>query len=318
MARIETLTAYKLKFSYLQRNNPLIEEQKEAIKAGEDPDYSFSDFISTYRTYTENLAIGENTDRAIILSPDKISEKDEDGLKMWYIGPNAGKQGKPVTVIKKSSGKKYDFGPDSAALYEYHIFVYENKDGLYAIFHRQNGSGCKSVFLETANKAIKSEGLKLEMNLIVPMMDGIKDVTATKITLQFTKPNKSSDVADNINGSKKKHIIRDLGLNLEASENKKILGIFKKMQAGKINRVEAFAQIKAEFKDFDDYNDAEIQLRVGSRYRKVQWSKFESIMGTHDISNALHEAYKVSHDFVGELKKLADEYYKNIIESEEV
>ena len=317
MARIETLTAYKCKFSYLKRNNPLIEKQREAIKAGEEPKYSFSDFINTYKAYTENLAIGENTDRAIILSEDKISDKENAGVKKWHLVPSAGKQGKPVTVIKKTSGKKYDFGSDSAALYEYHIFVYESEDGIYAIFHRQNGSGCKSVFLETANKAIKSKGLKLEMNLIVPMMDGIKDVTATKITLQFTKQNKSSDAADNINGSKKKHIIRDLGLNLEAIENHKVLAIFKKMQAGKLDQAEAFAQIKAEFKDSDDYNDAEVNLRVGSRNRKVQWNEFESIMGAHDISYALHEACKVSHDFVGELTKLADKYYKDIIESEE-
>lgn len=152
----------------------------------------------------------------------------------------------------------------------------------------------------------------------LPMMDGIKDATATKITLQFTKQNKSSDAADNINGSKKKHIIRDLGLNLEAIENRKVLAIFKKMQAGKLDQAEAFAQIKAEFKDSDDYNDAEVNLRVGSRNRKVQWNEFESIMGSHDISYALHEACKVSHDFVGELTKLADKYYKDIIESEEV
>lgn len=107
MARIETLTAYKCKFSYLQRNNPLIEEQREAIKAGEEPEYSFSDFINTYQAYTENLAIGENTDRAIILSEDKISDKENEGIKKWHLVPSAGKQGKPVTVIKKSSGKKY-------------------------------------------------------------------------------------------------------------------------------------------------------------------------------------------------------------------
>jgi hypothetical protein len=317
MARIETLTAYKCKFSYLLRNNPLIEEQREAIKAGEDPEYSFSDFICTYQTYTENLAIGENTDRAIFLSAEKITESDKDGLKIWHLAPSAGKQGKPVTVVKKS-GKKYDFDSSSAALYEYHIFVYENKEGLFAIFHRQNGSGCKSVFLETANKAIKSKGLKLEMDLIVPLTDGIKGATATKITLQFTKQNKSSDVADNIKSSKKKHIIRDLGLNLEVSENSKVLRIIKSMQSGKINQAEAFAQIKAEFRDSADYNDAEITLRVGNRHRKVPWNEFESIMGTHDISNALYEAYKISHDFVGELTKLAYEYYKEIIESEEV
>jgi len=51
---------------------------------------------------------------------------------------------------------------------------------------------------------------------------------------------------------------------------------------------------------------------------KVQWNEFECIIGTHDISNALYAAYKLSNDFVGELIKLSDEYYKEIIESGEV
>lgn len=316
MARIETLTAYKCKFSYLQRNNPLIEEQRDAIKAGEEPMFSFSEFIDTYQTFAEQLTIGENSDRAIVLSKEKIFETEDAGVKMWHLEPSAGRQGKPITVMNKS-GERHDFGVDSAALYEYHIFVYENNNGIYAIFHRQNGSGCKSVFLETANKAIKSKGLKLEMELIVPMMDGIENATATKITLQYTKQDKSSDVADNINGCKRKLIIRDIGLNLEACENSKILGIFNRMKSGNLNQVEAFAQIKAEITDSDDYNDAEVKLRFGSRSRSVQWNDFENIMGTHDISTALHEAYNISHDFVGELTKLSNEYYEEIVESEE-
>lgn len=317
MMKIETLTAYKCKFRYLQRNNPLIEQQREAIKAGEEPQYTFSDFMKKYQEYTDDLAIGENTDRAILLDEKKVSKKEIESVKMWHLVPIAGKQGKPVTVVKKS-GKKYGFDSDSAALYEYHIFVYESKDNLVAIFHRQNGSGCKSVFLETANKAIKSEGIKLEMDLIVPMVDSIKDTVPTKITLQFTKQDKSTDIADNINRSKKKQIIRELGLNLEETENSKILKIIKKMQSGELNQIEAFALIKNEFKDSEDYNDAEIKLKVGNRYRKVQWNEFECIIGTHDISNALYAAYKLSNDFVGELIKLSYEYYKEIIESGEV
>ena len=41
MSKIETLTAYKCAFSYLQRNNPLKEELKNKIKDGELPDYTF-------------------------------------------------------------------------------------------------------------------------------------------------------------------------------------------------------------------------------------------------------------------------------------
>ena len=82
MAKIETLTAYTCKFSYLQRNNPLLEEQRDLIKEGKKPEYTFSDFIKEYRKYTENLAIGDNTDRAIALSSDKIFMREKEKNKI--------------------------------------------------------------------------------------------------------------------------------------------------------------------------------------------------------------------------------------------
>ena len=35
MTKVETLTAYSCKFGYLQRNNPVIEEQREVLKEGQ-------------------------------------------------------------------------------------------------------------------------------------------------------------------------------------------------------------------------------------------------------------------------------------------
>lgn len=157
MARIDTLTAYSCKFSYLQRNNPLIEEQRDAIKNGEQPDFGLSDFLELYSEYAQNLAIGENTDRAIMMVKDQIAPFSYEGSNCWHIVPSAGKQGRPVTVIKTSNGKRYDFGADSAALYDHHVFCYSEGKHIVMIFHRQNGSGCKSVFLETANKLLKEK-----------------------------------------------------------------------------------------------------------------------------------------------------------------
>ena len=319
MRKVETLTAYRCEFRYRQRNNPMIEQQREAIRKGIVPRYSFSAFIEKYKNFTQDLVIGENTDRAIALPNEHVIEREmEADIRKWHIIPNAGKQGKPIIVMKKSSGKKYDFGADSAALYEYHIFVYEKENEIIAIFHRQNGAGCKSVFLETANNAIKSEGLKLEMNLIVPMIDCVKDVVPTKVTLQFTKKEKSSDIADNMKSSKKKHVVRDFGLNLEEHENRKFLKIVKDMQSGKLNKIDAFAQIKAELKDTEDFNEAEIKIRIGNRYKKVQWNEFENIMGNYDITEALYKRYSQSKNYIEELTKLADEYYERIVKSEEV
>lgn len=317
MARIETLTAYKCKFTYLQRNNPLINEQREAIREGNEPEFNFSDFIEIYQQYTNKLVIGENSDRAISLGDNKVFLKEENELKKWHIVPSAGKQGKPITVMKKT-GKKHDYGPDTAALYDYHVFVYEKNDGFIAIFHRQNGSGCKSVFLETANKAIHSKGLKLEMDLIVPMVDTITIYNPTKITLQYYKQNLSSDIADNVGGAKKT-IIRELGLNLEEVENKKILSIIKRLQNEELDKDTAFALIKNELSDSDDYNDAEFIFKIGKRrQKKVRLSEIENIMGTHDISSLIYERCSKSHNFENELIRLADEYYREIIESEEV
>ena len=166
MVRIDTLTAYKCKFSYMQRNNPLLDEQRAAIKAGELPEYTFSNFIDDYTTFTGKLAIGENSDRAILLSHENVSKDKINGDTIrWHLRPRSGKQGKPITVMKIPTQKQYNFGSDSAALYDHHVFVYENSTSIVAIFHRQNGSGCKSVFLETANKVLKPKGLKLEMDL---------------------------------------------------------------------------------------------------------------------------------------------------------
>lgn len=73
MARTETLTAYRCKFSYMQRNNPIIDECREDIKSGKDPEFTFSDFMAMYTENTNDVLIGKNSDRAIGLTNDRIS-----------------------------------------------------------------------------------------------------------------------------------------------------------------------------------------------------------------------------------------------------
>lgn len=193
------------------------------------------------------------------------------------------------------------------------MFVYEDNGEIIIIFHRQNGSGCKSVFLETANNILKTKGLKLEMNLIVPLADKEKDITPVKITLQCLRNDSSSDAADNI--KRKKTVIRDMGLNLEVIDNSPIAKIIKNMQLGKVSKEAAFAQIKEIQGNSEDFNDAELKLKIGKRTRSVSWNDFENIVGVHDITEELHSAYARSKNFVDELTKLSNEYYHDIIES---
>lgn len=313
MARTNTLTAYRCTFSYMHRNNPLIEEQREKIKAGETPQFSLADFITLYCANSKDVLVGQNSDRAISLSTEGVASRNINNLNAWRISPIAGKQGQPMTVVKKTSKQRYNFGADAVALYNHNIFFYENACNIIAIFHRQNGSGCKSVFLETANELLKAKGLKLDMDLVVPLSDEESQADAIKITLQYIQNAHSSDAADNIR--KKKTIVRDIGLNLEAQDNSKIAEIIKTMQLGKLDKKTAFAMITAEMKGAGDFNDATIKFRTGKRTKSVPWDDFEHIIGVHDISERLNAAYATTRNFIEELTKIADEYYFDIVES---
>lgn len=310
---VEILTAYKCTFTYLQRNSPLKEELKDKIKKGEMPDYTCSSFVEDYSKFTSDLVVGESTERAIFLPVEKVHKRyASNDTNRWILEPYAGKQGKPFKIIKTSTGKKYDFGSDSAALYEHKIFIYETGKSFVIIFHRQNGSGCKTVFLETANQMLRKKGIKLEMELYLPLMDIRNDVIPKKITLQYIQNEISTDVAENMSKRKKLKSIRDLSLNLEFNENSSILNIIKQMMNGQIDKDVAFARIKIECSDSKDYNDAELAIKIGKRSQKVKWSEFDSILGIYDITEELHQKYTTSKDFIKSLTQIVDNYYESI------
>ena len=81
---------------------------------------------------------------------------------------------------------------------------------------------------------------------------------------------------------------------------------------GKISKEVAFAQIKTELTNAEEFTDAEIQIKVGRRTKKLPWNEFEHIVGVHDISEELHAAYKNSNNFLEELTKISDRYYDEI------
>ncbi len=317
MAKIETLSAYKCTFSYLQRNNPLKEQLQEKIKEGLAPEYSFSDFIEDFSKATSDMAIGEHSERAILLPEENIYPRTtETGVNKWRIVPYAGKQGKPFRVVKTSTGKKYDFASDGAALYQHNIFIYENEDSAIAVFHRQSGSGCKSVFLEVANKMLKEKGIKLDMELYIPFLPTDTNITPTKLQLQYVRNIESTDIAENVHRRKKREVIQDLGLNLASQENRRIKDIICNLQMGKIDQKVAFARIKNECPNAENYNDAEIILRIGKRSQKVRWNDLDSVVGNYDITERLHKEFHQTKDFIKALTTLTDEYYDSIIAEE--
>lgn len=320
MAKIETLTAYKCSFEYLQRNNPLKEELQDKIKAGIPPEYTLENFISDFCEYTSSLAIGTVTERAILLPKENIFPRETKGeIKKWRIVPYAGKQGKPFRIVKTTTGQKYNFGADSAALYEHNIFMYESQDSVIAIFHRQSGSGCKSVISEVASKMLHEKGMKLDMELYLPLVPPIDNsIQPTKIQLQYVRNIASSDVTENIPKKKRVEVIQELGLNLESRENNVIRNILQEMKMGRISKEVAFARIKQNCPHTEIYNDAEIFLRIGKRQQKIRWGEFDSLLGNYDITESLHNMYKASGDYIGALSEIADEYYESIVKEENI
>lgn len=318
MARSEVLTAYKCTFQYLQRNNPLKEELKEIMKAEMPPEYTFDDFIKDFSEYTASMVIGKATERAILLPEENVYlRKSRDQIRRWRIIPYAGKQGKPFRIIKTSTNKKYDFGSDSAALYQHNVFMYQDDDSKIIIFHRQSGSGCKGVFLEVANKMLCEKGIKMEMELYLPLVSADENIQPTKLQLQYVRTIETTDIAENIHKKKRTEVIQELGLNLEARENNAIKSILQEMKLGKVNHDVAFARIKEICPNSGIYNDAEILLRIGKRHQKISWGEFDSLLGNYDITERLHNKFKITGDFIAVLSELADEYYDSIIKEEE-
>ena len=68
MGRIDTLTAYRCEFKYIERKNPLREELKDKIYENNSPDYTVDEFIQDYINSTETMAVGEESDRGIMLN----------------------------------------------------------------------------------------------------------------------------------------------------------------------------------------------------------------------------------------------------------
>ena len=314
MGKIDTLTAYRCEFSFMERNNPFIEEYRDAIREGQQPEYSFANFINDYVESTSRMAIGEGSDRGIMLSHSSIDNQQlNDNIRRWHIVPLAGKQGKRITVYNTTNATVNRYDTDSAALYENHVFIYEGNESIIAIFHRQNGSGCKSVFLETANDMLRARGYKLEMNLIMPLDSGWSDVVPTKLILKYMRDDSSTDIADNVGGRKRKQKeIKNLELNLEVIENCRIARIIHAFKSGEIDQSAAFAEITTEISD-TEYNNAGIQVRIGNRKRIVQWNDFGTSLGSYDITERVNSRENRNREIVDVLTEISDEYYESIV-----
>lgn len=163
---------------------------------------------------------------------------------------------------------------------------------------------------------LREKGIKLEMELYLPLISSEEDVQPTKLQLQYVRNLETSDIAETLHSKKRIEVIQELGLNLESQENNAIKDILKEMKLGRISRNTAFTRIKLLCPNSEKYNAAELLIRIGKRHQKVRWDEFDSLLGNYDITERLHSKFKLSSNYLGALTELTDEYYDSIVEEE--
>ena len=315
MSKVETLTAYSCSLSFLRRNNPKIEEQSEKIKNNEMPEYTIDEFVNDYVNYAEGMINAESIERSIMVKKENvIRENIDENITRWYFAAGAGKSGKPMKIVK-SNGREYDYGSDSTALYPYNFVIYKDitQKDFVMIFHRYNGSGCKSVFLSTANKMLKQKGFKLEMDILISPTDDDPRKEYTEITMKCFESSLSSDIADNMDGPKTKEtVIKSIAINLQARSNSFAKDIINDLKLGNITKKAALLKLRNSSVIGEEYTDAEVTIKIGKRRKRVPWSQLENSFGYHDITDQLHsEAKKIG--FIPALLQLSDEFYHRLI-----
>ena len=309
---IHTLTAYKLEFSYMKRNNPLREELEEKIKNEEEPHIVLTELINEFIKKTTNSEYDALSNGGKIILLDKIEhiENPKPNVKRVFIKPSAGKRDKPIYIVNlKNRNQKYNFKKDCAATYSNNLFLYEINDEYYCICHRHGSSGCKTIFASAMNQILKTKGIKMEMNWMPPNVEGSNSVfDIDKITLIYEE-NKSSDIADEPTRKKKKITVKELTLNLNQIFPS-IKGIMKRYQLKEISQESAMNEIKNTVND-QGYNNACVSVKIGNAHKKVAWDDLEGLIDGFDITE---KVANTGDNFIQTLTQCADDFIFELLE----
>lgn len=308
-----SLTAYKLEFSYMERNNPLKDELKEKIKNGEKPKVSISDLISMVIKKFNSKTYLEVKDHAFVLFQPEQPINFNDGNK-YSIAPYVGKANSKFLLFEGNGLAPRDYGSESATAYPYTIFIYEFPDTSYMICHRKGSSGCKTILSKVFNDVLREKGIKLETSLILPVKDSnLETYKPQKLILRY-KAKPSSDIADNLLKNKrfKEIVVRELSINLKVPNNSVISNALGRRISKDLPKDDAFLEIKNALGN-DEYNDADILFKVGKAYRTVKWDNFEELFEGKDITEDLAN---MGGDSDTNISTCADDYIKEIRSAE--
>lgn len=129
------------------------------------------------------------------------------------------------------------------------------------------------------------------------------------MTLTYSLPIKSSDIADHLQkGKNKTKTIKTLIIDLQTDKYCSIGDVIENVKLRKIAKDDAFMSIKKEVGD-EDYNGAKVLVRIGKSKRTIDWDTFENAFEGKDITDELKN---LAMDFNDALVKCSDKYIDEI------
>ena len=309
---IHSLTAYQCRVCKKYGTENLLSKEN----AGEDY-VDLKELLDEFFDYIKICKIDKNTNRAIMLSVDAVTETINDSVIRIYIEPNAGKALENFSVVNHNTNKldKYK-GEDNSAVYNHNVYFYLNQNRNIFVFHRYGQSGCKTAFLNTFNEFLSSKGLIAHLDVLMSdkMFDAHTHHEPEKISLITTYSDVSSDKADNIDNKVKKKVEQEtiIILNSPKAQN---LKEWLKAATQKTPTIEELKEVLVKDNFSDAFEDAKLTVKFGRVRRKISFSEFSGMMAEYDITEKITLLADGSVRSES-LTKVADEYAVSFFDNE--
>ncbi|PAF54648.1 hypothetical protein [Mycoplasmopsis agassizii] len=320
--RTDTLMAYEITFTPLvkksSKKQTILENDAEYIKTDPALNYKLDSFFVDFLKGIKDKNVTKDSQKIVLCESIKKDQENENSQR-FYIKTNCGRRNVVTKMVntKNSETTEHIYNEEWSPTIGYNIFAYQIKEKYYAVFHRENNSGCKTAFLEAVNQIIKSKGVRMNLNLLLPNAnshyDYNKPVIPKKIKLFYKKKNTSDDIADHIS-KKNKHrqtIVKELTLYLKEHENIFAKNIFEKLWNKLITWGQALKEIQNELSD--EYNSASFFVQIGKKRRWISWEQFEDTIGVYDITKEFDELKKKTNNPIEALGICADNYLSNLL-----
>lgn len=299
---IKTITAYRCRICKLYHNDDLLKTEEDNEIA-----IDINILLREYLEYIRSARIDNNTRRTIMITePPVYSEKN--GIKKVQINSEAGRSGDNFTVLNHPTQEKTIYnGEENSALYSHVTFCFTKGSENVFVFFRFGKSGCKTAFENTFNKFLSTKKLKTHFDVLLSskIMDG-NTCSPKTVHLITTYIPTGSDIADNLNASKRKKIESELMINLTAPSAKNIVQWFREKIGRKPSNEELKSVLIKTNYGNTNFDEAMLTVKIGGSTRKISLQDFTGIMAEYDITDKLQ--------YIGDSEKYTNESLNLVVD----